>query len=238
MKIKNFITIVVLLLIVTSASVMGQGQIKSIVFTGRIVGGKGAQPLARTYIFIPKAGRGTLADESGFFALPVFPGDSVIFSYLGFQKQFHVIPRRISDDSYSAIIMLKEDVKTLAEVKVYPYSTEDEFKKAFIDLKLPDEQDREALARSTNKEYLLQMMAITPMSAASNYSYFMNEQMYGREGYANKNAMTSMSLFNPFAWASFINGVRKGDLKKKEYREILKQAPRENLNRQDFLKKQ
>ncbi len=238
MKIKNIIAVILLLLIVASGSAMGQGQIKSIVFTGRIVGGKGAQPLARTYIFIPKAGRGTLADESGFFALPVFPGDSIIFSYLGYQKQFHVIPRRVSEDSYSAIIMLKEDVKTLAEVKVYPYSTEDEFKKAFISLKLPDEQDREALAKSTNKEYLLQMMAITPMGAAGNYNYFMNQQMYGREGYANKNAMTSMSLFNPFAWASFINGVRKGDLKKKEYREILKQAPRENLNRQDFLKKQ
>jgi hypothetical protein len=238
MKIKNIFAIVSVCLIVVSGEAMGQGQIKSVVFTGRIVGGKGAQPLAKTYIFIPKAGRGTLADESGFFALPVFPGDSVIFSYLGFQKQFHVIPRRVSDDSYSAIIMLKEDIKTLAEVKVYPYSTEDEFKKAFIDLKLPDEHDREALAKSTNKEYLLQMMAITPMSAASNYSYFMNQQMYGREGYANKNSMTSMSLFNPFAWASFINGVRKGDLKKKEYREILKQAPRENLSRQDFLKKQ
>ncbi len=237
MKIKNIFAVIFLSLVLMSVKAVGQGQIKSIVFTGRIVGGKGAQPLARTYIFIPKAGRGTLADESGFFALPVFPGDSVIFSYLGFQKQFHVIPRRISDDSYSAIIMLKEDVKTLAEVKVYPYSTEDEFKKAFISLKLPDEQDREALARSTNKEYLLQMMAIAPMSAASNYSYFMDQQMNGRESIGNRSSMNVPSLFNPFAWQKFISGVRNGDLKKKEYREILKQTPKENINRQDFLKK-
>lgn len=215
-----------------------QGQIKSIVFTGRIVGGKQAQPLMKAYIFIPSAGRGTLSDESGFFALAVFPGDSIVFSYLGFQRQYHVIPKRLADESYSAIVMLKEDVKTLAEVKVYPYATEEEFKKAFLEMKLPDQNDREALARSTNKEYLLQMMAITPMSSASNYRYYMDQQMFARDGIANRNSITAMPFLNPFAIASFFNSIKKGDLKKKEYRQILNQTPKENLSRQDFLKKQ
>jgi len=240
MNLKYYIaTILFAILCLASAQKsQAQGQVKSVVFTGRIVGGKQAQPLMKAYIFIPRAGRGTLSDESGFFALAVFPGDSVVFSYLGFQKQYHIIPKRLADESYSAIIMLKEDVKTLAEVKVYPYATEEEFKKAFLEMKLPDENDRESLAKNTNKEYMLQMMAITPMSSASNYRYYMDQQMFGREGIANKNTLTSMPFLNPFAIASFFNSVKRGDLKKKEYRQILNQTPRENLSRQDFLKKQ
>ena len=217
--------------------VQAQGQVKSIMFTGRVVGVKGTQTLGKAYILIPRAGRGTLADIEGYFALPVFPGDSVVFSYLGYQKQYHIIPKRHMEESYSAIILMKEDVKTLAEVKVYPYATEEEFKKAFISMKLPDEFERDNLERNTRQELLMQMAAATPLSAAGNYRNFMDQQIFGRENAANRSFTTTMPFLNPFAWASFIMSVKNGDLKKKEYREILKQAPRENISRQDILKK-
>ena len=217
--------------------VQAQGQVKSIMFTGRVVGVKGTQTLGKAYILIPRAGRGTRADIEGYFALPVFPGDSVVFSYLGYQKQYHIIPKRHMEESYSAIILMKEDVKTLAEVKVYPYATEEEFKKAFISMKLPDEFERDNLERNTRQELLMQMAAATPLSAAGNYRNFMDQQIFGRENAANRSFTTTMPFLNPFAWASFIKSVKNGDLKKKEYREILKQAPRENISRQDILKK-
>jgi hypothetical protein len=165
----SFLGALVMLLSSISIEVQAQGQVKSIMFTGRVVGGKNAQTLSKTYIFIPRAGRGTLADDGGYFALPVFPGDSIVFSFLGFQKQYHVIPRRHAEESYSAIILMKEDVKTLAEVKVYPYATEEEFKKAFLEMKLPDEMERKNLEKNTRQEYLMAMAAITPSSAATNY---------------------------------------------------------------------
>jgi hypothetical protein len=230
----GFILIIGLLV---SQNTQAQGQVKSIMFTGRVVGVKGTQTLGKTYILIPRAGRGTLADEAGYFALPVFPGDSIVFSYLGYQKQYHVIPKRHMEESYSAIILMKEDVKTLAEVKVYPYATEEEFKKAFVTMKLPDEFERENLERNTRQELLMQMAAATPMSAAGNYRNFMDQQIFGRDNAANRSFTTTMPFLNPFAWANFIKSVKNGDLKKKEYREILKQAPRENINRQDILKK-
>ncbi|WP_273213082.1 carboxypeptidase-like regulatory domain-containing protein [Runella zeae] len=225
------------LVVVSSDETQAQGQVKSIMFTGRVVGVKGTQTLSKAYIFIPRAGRGTLADEGGYFALPVFPGDSVVFSYLGYQKQYHVIPRRHMEESYSAIILMKEDIKTLAEVKVYPYATEEEFKKAIIAMKLPDEFERENLEKNTRQELLMQMAAATPMSAASNYRSFMDQQIFGRENAANRSFTTAFPFLNPFAWANFLKSVKNGDLKKKEYREILNQAPRENLTRQDILKK-
>ncbi len=236
-KYSFLVVILVMMGALGSTEANAQGQVKSIMFTGRVVGVKGTQTLGKAYILIPRAGRGTLADEGGYFALPVFPGDSIVFSYLGYQKQYHIIPRRHMEESYSAIILMKEDVKTLAEVKVYPYATEEEFKKAFVSMKLPDEFERNNLEQNTRQELLMQMAAVTPLSAAGNYRNFMDQQIFGRENAANRSFTTAIPFLNPFAWAKFINSVKNGDLKKKEYRSILNQAPRENITRQDILKK-
>ncbi len=217
------------------STVKAQGQDKQITFTGFITGGKNNEPLPQAYIYIPKAGRGVLANNSGFFALPVFPGDSVVFSYLGYAKQYHIIPRRLTDITYSAVIVLEEDVKTLAEVKVYPYATEELFKEAFVNLKLPDEKEREALARNTSSEYLAKMAAITPMGATANYQNFINQQYFGREAITQRGQATTNQFLNPFAWANFIKSVKRGDLKQKEFRKDLNQAPRENMTRKDIL---
>ena len=229
---------ILLLTIGISGSAWAQGQQKTIMFNGRVVGGKTAQTLSRTYIFIPRAGRGTLADDSGYFTLPVFPGDSITFSYLGYHRQYHVVPRRLEDESYSAIIMMKEDVQTLAEVKVYPYSTEEEFKKAFIAMKLPDELERQSLENSTRQDYLMMMAAAAPMGAMGNYRNFMDQQLYGRESMAGRSFMGAVPIFSPFALLSLYKSIKRGDLKKKEYRQILNATPRENISRQDFLKNQ
>ena len=211
-----------------------QGEQKAIIFTGVVVAGKSTERLPGAYIFIPKAGRGTLANNAGYFSIPVFPGDSIVYSYVGYKTQYHVIPRNYNAETYSAIIAMQESVTMLAEVRVYPYATEEEFKKAFLALKLPDQADRDALARSTDIEYLTRMAAQAPNNAQTNYRYTMDQQLFGRESAANKGFATTFPFLNPFAWSRFIKSVQDGDLKKKEYRKDLNQTPRENMTRQDF----
>lgn len=214
-----------------------QGEQKAIIFTGVVVAGKSTERLPGAYIFIPKAGRGTLSSSgynAGYFSIPVFPGDSIAFSYVGYKTQYHIIPRNYNAETYSAIIAMQESVTMLAEVRVYPYATEEEFKKAFLALKLPDQADRDALARSTDIEYLTRMAAQAPNNAQTNYRYTMDQQLFGRESAANKGFATTFPFLNPFAWSRFIKSVQDGDLKKKEYRKDLNQTPRENMTRQDF----
>ncbi len=107
------------------------------------------------------------------------------------------------EESYSAIILMKEDVKTLAEVKVYPYATEEEFKKAFVAMKLPDEFERDNLERNTRQELLMQMAAFYTHEVPRTLSSFMDRQIFGRENTANRGFTTTMPFLNPFAWASF-----------------------------------
>lgn len=214
-----------------------QGEQKAIIFTGVVVAGKSTDRLPGAYIFIPKAGRGTLTNNAGYFSIPVFPGDSIVYSYVGYKTQFHVIPRNYNAETYSAIIAMQESVTMLAEVRVYPYATEEEFKKAFLELKLPDQADRDALARSTDPDYINRLAQQLPNNAQTNYRYTMDQQLFGRESAANKGFATTFPFLNPFAWANFIKSVQNGDLKQKEYRKDLNQTPRENMTRQDYIRK-
>ena len=217
------------------ADLLAQGQDRQITFTGFLTGGKNNEPLPGAYIYIPKAGKGVLSAPNGYFALPVFPGDSIIFSYVGFKTQYHIIPRRLTDLTYSAVVALQEDVKTLAEVKVYPYATEELFKEAFVNLKLPDEKERENLARNTDPAAIMRMAATMPMGAAANSQNFVNQQFFGRESVAGRSYTPTFAFTNPFAWANFIRSVKRGDLKTKEWRSELNKAPRENMTRKDIL---
>lgn len=214
---------------------LAQGQDRQVTFTGFITGGKTNEPLPGAYIYIPKAGRGVLSAPNGFFSLPVFPGDSIIFSYVGFRTQYHIIPRRLTDLTYSVVVALQEDVKTLSEVKVYPYATEELFKEAFVNLKLPDEKEREVLARNTDPAMIMRMAATMPMGALANHQNFVNNQFFGRESVAGRAYTPTFAFTNPFAWANFIRSVKKGDLKNKEWRSELNKAPRENISRKDIL---
>lgn len=220
----------------TFSDALAQGQDSQITFTGIITGGKNSEPLPLARIFIPRAGKGVLSASNGYFALPVYPGDSVIFSYVGYKTQYHIIPRRLTEQTYSAVVALQEDVKLLSEVKVYPYPTEELFKQALINMKLPDQKDRDALAKNTDAQALLRASAATPMGALSNHQYFMNQQFLGRESFANRGSVTTFPFLNPFAWANFIKSVKRGDFNTKEYRQGLNNAPPENIRRDDILK--
>jgi CarboxypepD_reg-like domain len=214
---------------------LAQGNEKAIIFTGIVVGGKNSEPLPGAFVFNSSAGRGTIANESGYFILSVFPSDSIVFSYVGFKKQYHIIPKKI-EQSYSAIVDLKEDVKMLAEVKVYPYPTEELFKKAFVDFELPDAKDRDALAKNTNERSMAMLAKTMGMGASANYRSFMNMQQNAviNRGFTNS---ISTALMNPIAWMSFIKSVKQGDLTKKDWKGINDLAPNETIPREKFGKK-
>jgi hypothetical protein len=236
---KRIVLICVLVLagVIGNRNLFAQGEKKAIIFTGIIVGGRTTEILPGAFVNIPAAGRGRLANEEGKFSIPVFPGDSIVYSYIGYKTQYQIIPRNYNAETYSAIISLRQEAQMLQEVVIYPYSTEEEFKKAFLALQLPDQADRDALAKSTNMEYLTRMAAQVPNNAQTNYRYTMNQLMFGRESAGNKNFATSFPFLNPFAWANFIKSVKNGDLKKKEYRSDLNATPRDAISKQDFIQK-
>jgi len=54
-------------------------------------------PVPGVHIYVPKAGRGTTSNRTGFFSMPVLVGDSVVISAVGFVRQSTIIPDYRSD---------------------------------------------------------------------------------------------------------------------------------------------
>lgn len=211
-----------------------QGQDKTVLFQGRVVASSNAEFLPLAYIFNPQAGRGALSDNFGQVDMYVFPGDSLVISYIGYQKKYYIVPRN-TELVHQVIIPMEEMTTMLREVKVFPHSSEDEFKQAFLAMELRDAKQRDN-ARENLEQSKLNVYALQAgMGTSSNFRNF-SDMMISSQ--ANKNFFSSpmLALTNPFAWISFIQSVKNGDLKRKDYKKAYELLPKENINRQMFLR--
>jgi hypothetical protein len=217
-----------------SWTALSQGQDKTVLFQGRVVTSSNSEFLPLAYVFNPQAGRGALSDNFGQVDLYVFPGDSLVISYIGYKKKYYIVPRD-TDLVHQVIIPMEEMTTMLREVKVFPHSSEEEFKQAFLAMELRDAQQREN-ARNNLEQSKLNVFAMQAgMGASSNFRNF-SDMMISSQ--ANKSFFNSpmLALTNPFAWISFIKSVKNGDLKRKDYKKAYEFMPKENLNRQMFLR--
>jgi hypothetical protein len=220
-------------LLFASFSASAQEHSNSIVFKGKVVASRTSEFLPNAYVFNANSGRGALTDDLGNFQLYVYPGDSLTFSYVGYKKKYYIVPY-ILEEVQTGIIHMAEDSKMLAEVKVYPYNTEEDFKKAFMDMKVENEAGRRALEKNLEQAKLNVLALQAGLSGAGNFRNFSDQMAYSM---ANRNFVQSplMSLTNPFAWANFIKSVKNGDLKKTDYKKAYEDAPSEGVSRQRIM---
>jgi hypothetical protein len=229
----RFSILLVCFSLLVDSSIFGQGQDKSVIFSGKVVSDRTSDFLPNAYVFNPQSGRGTLTDDLGNFELYVYPGDSLVFTYVGYKKKYYLIPRT-NEQMQSAIIHMAEQVTMLAEVKVYPYNTEEAFKKAFLEMKLENEAGRKALEKNLEQSKLNVLALQAGLSGNGNFRNFSDQMTYNM---ANRNFAQSplMAFTNPFAWANFIKSVKNGDLKKTGYKKAYEDAPSEGVSRQKLM---
>ncbi|WP_341226811.1 carboxypeptidase-like regulatory domain-containing protein [uncultured Arcticibacterium sp.] len=214
MRQQKTLVLLILITFLVVGKTYAQGEKKFVTFSGFVIDGDNDEPLPGAYIVNDRAGRGTLTNDKGYFLINVFPGDSLIFSYLGFKKQFHIIPSDVSL-SYSAVVELRQDATMLKEVKVYPFSTEEEFKLALIEMELPDARERANMEENLSRENLDRAFAMQGMSADANYRYAMNQQLMHIQ---SRGTITTNPLTSPFAWASFIKSIKDGTFTNKAWK--------------------
>ena len=200
----------------TATEVKAQGKPKVVQFSGIVATGDSLYGVPGVTVYVPKAGRGTITNDYGYFSLAVLAGDSVVVRAVGYQHLTIKIPRDYDKQSYSVVLELKEDMNVLPEVRVWPYPTEKDFKQAFMNLKLPT-KDLTGPERSLNEKLMAQIFNNTPVSASANFQNTMNMQQlqYDRNRGIAPNQYTNNPLLNPLSWFKFINQVKNGDLKRK-----------------------
>jgi CarboxypepD_reg-like domain len=196
-------------------SVFAQGGKKVVQLSGLVVAGEFSIGIPHVALYLPKGGRGVTTNEYGYFSVPCLQGDSIVISAMGFQRQYYKVP--VDDrQSISVIIYLKEDPYELPTVEVMPYPTEELFKEAFLALKLPEE-DQNQMRKNLDPRVMDKLRFEMPMDGSMNHTYFLQQQVAKIE--SRNLSPTTTQLTNPFAWASFIQSVRRGDLKKKKYKD-------------------
>lgn len=182
-------------------------------FSGLVVAGEKAFGVPGVNVTIPRSRRGTTTNALGYFSIPVVVGDTAQISAIGYRRRIYIVPAA-ENASHSVIIYLEADTMQLPVVDVVPFPTEALFKEAFLALKL-DNRDVENARRNLDPYAIDEMAREQPMDGKMNYTSAMNAQVRRIETGSGKSQAT-LSLLDPFAWARFIESVKRGDLKKKD----------------------
>jgi hypothetical protein len=156
---------------------------------------------------ISNRGQKYAANYQGFFSFVVNPGDTVIFSAVGFTSKTLVLPKNIADNKYTAMVQIKSEIMYLKTVRVNPWATVEEFNKDFLSLKIAD--DDMAIAKKNLSRQSINGMKLTlPRDgqevANSNYRYNFDRMM-------NVNMRQTNPLLNPFAWGRLMQEIFNGD---------------------------
>lgn len=205
------IALLVILFFSSFVFVEAQQNKKLIQFSGVVVNGDSLQPIPFVNVMIKNSYHGTVSDYYGYFSFVAQENDVIEFSALGYKKSSFTIPDSLEESRYSLIQMLNGDTILLNTAIIYPWPTKEQFKQAFINLELPND-DMARAQRNLEREAMRQRGESMSMDGAMNQKYYM-QQRNSRLYYAGQ--LPPNNLLNPIAWAKFIQAWKNGDFKRK-----------------------
>ena len=181
-------------------------------FSGVIVTADSLKPIPYSSIMIRNTNRGTVGDYFGFFSFVAKMRDTIEFTAMGYKKATFIIPDTLTDQRCSMIQILKPDTVLLKEIVIFPWPTKEQFKEAFIHLRVPDD-DLSRSEKNLDPERLSYLAAAMPMDAGLNFKNAMDAKMT-RLYYAGQ--LPPNNLLDPIKWAKFIQMWQNGAFKKKK----------------------
>jgi hypothetical protein len=147
------------------------------------------------------------ANYQGYFSIIVNPGDTILFTAVGFANKTIVLPTTIAEHKYTEMIRMKAEVIYLKPVTIYPWATVEEFNRDFLAMKVAD--DDVAIAKRNLSPKSIKGMSVTlPRNGQeitnSNYRYNFDRM-------SNVNMRQTNPLLNPFAWGKLMQQIFNGD---------------------------
>lgn len=178
---------------------------------GVVMSADSLRGLPAVSVVVKGQNRGTMTNESGVFSIVVLKGDQVQFTSIGFKPKNVDIPKDLKGNQYSIIQLMVNDTVYLPATIIKQRPTKEQFARDFVNTKVPD--DNIEIARSNNsvatRRFLMQSLPSDGREASSQYMRQQSKKLYYSGQIAPQN------IFNPFAWAEFIEAWKRGDYKKK-----------------------
>lgn len=167
------------------------------------------RPVSDVNIVILNRERGTTGDRRGIFSFVVQPNDTVLFSHIGYKPTIHIIPDSLETQHYPSDIFMVSDTFRLAEVKIFPWKTYQQFKEAFIAMETPDDDEQRAYRNIALIKTQIKMNDVEG-SPNMNFREVMKQQ-YNQLYYEGQ--YPYYTVFDPLRWAEFFKALKRGDFK-------------------------
>jgi len=217
--IKFFLVVILLLVFSVATSQQDTVALKKdsvmviyVQISGIVVAGSKLEPVPFVTVLEKSSYRGTSSDYYGFFSFVAMPGDTIVFSSIGYKKSTYVIPDTLSNGRYSLIHAMEEDTVKLAQLDVYPWPSREQFRDAFLNTDIPND-DLARAQNNLNPETLALKQEAYPAGGSLNFKWQMQD-VHSRLYYAGQ--APPNNLLNPIAWSQFIQAWKNGDFKKKD----------------------
>lgn len=212
MRVKFNFAIIVFCLTLANLLIAQEEAEELVQFSGVVVTADSIRPIAYTNIVIKNTWRGTVADYYGYFSFVAHKNDTLIFSSVGYKNVQFIIPDTIQDDRYSLIQVMSSDTLMLTQTVIYPWPSREEFKEAFLNFDVPDD-DYERARKNLDSEFLRELASNVAMDGSMNYKHA--QKQYLDKMYYNGQTQP-ITILNPFAWAQFIKAWKEGKFKRQD----------------------
>ena len=172
--------------------------------SGMVVTGDSLSPLSFATVYRMRDSRGTMTDANGFFSIPALEGDTLRVSSLGYIAQQFTVPSDLQLPRMNVVQPLGRDTISLEEAFIYPWPTRERFREEFMELALT--RDAYIVGQERlDPEALYDRLMEVGRDGSEVYSYTTQQQAI-QNSYNGQ--LPPISLFNPIAWAKFIQSLR------------------------------
>jgi hypothetical protein len=155
--------------------------------------------------------RGTISNAQGVFSIVVLKGDVVEFTHVTYKPKTVFIPRDLEGNQYSIVQLMVIDTVYLPATIIRPHPTPEQFARDFVNNKVPDD-DIEIARQNTSAAKRRALLQTVPGDGGEATRIQMNK-IANRAVYQGQTP--PMNIFNPAAWADFIQAWKRGDFKNK-----------------------
>jgi len=156
--------------------------------------------------------RGTITNEQGVFSIVVLKGDVIDFSHVSYKPKEITIPQNLEGDQYSIVQLMVEDTVYLPATIIRPRPTPQQFARDFVNAKVDD--DNIEIARKNTDAAKRRILIRSVPGDASEATQLQFRNLANKASYIGQTP--PMNIFNPAAWAEFIQAWKRGDFKNKQ----------------------
>ena len=156
--------------------------------------------------------RGTITNNQGVFSIVTLKGDVIEFSHVSYKPKQITIPRNIEGNQYSVVQLMVADTVYLPATIIRPRPTPAQFARDFANTKVNDDDIEIARKNTDAAKRRVLMKSVPGDGGEATQLQFRN--IANKACYAGQTP--PMNIFNPAAWAEFIEAWKRGDFKNKQ----------------------